>query len=244
MSRFFISPKFIKDNNALIAGEEAHHVLDVMRLKRGDALQFFDGTGKVYYGRIVNAHSKEVRVEIERVREDMVTSNVEVTLVQALPRKNRMECIVEKCTELGVNTIIPIHTHRAVVKLDRKRAASRHERWQRIAQEASKQCGRTRVPQVKGLTSWHDVLSFISEYDLGMLACLSEGTQNLRNVLGLHKEAKRVIMLIGPEGDFTPSEIDQACNAGCIPVSLGENVLKSDTAAISMLAVVNYELNR
>lgn len=249
MSKFFIPPECIKGNLALIVGQEAHHILDVMRLKKQDRITAFDGTGKLYEGKILDTTNKKVKVQIEHVVQDSQKTDLEITLAQGLPKKNKMDYIIEKCTELGIDLIMPTQTTRTVVKLDRVRFASRKLRWQKVAREAAKQCGRTTIPQVQGLSPWPTVLSALSNFDLKLLfslvslVSLGKQRQRLKDVLRAHNKAKRIILLIGPEGDFTPEEVRGALNAGCIAVSLGKNILKSDTAAISALAMVNYELN-
>ena len=248
MSKFFIPPECIKGNLALIVGQEAHHILDVMRLKKQDRITAFDGTGKLYEGKILDTANKKVKVQIEHVVQDSQKTDLEITLAQGLPKKNKMEYIIEKCTELGIDLIMPTQTTRTIVKLDRVRFASRKLRWQKIAREAAKQCGRTTIPQVQGLSPWPTVLSALSDFDLKLLfslvslVSLGKQTQRLKDVLRAYNKAKKIILLIGPEGDFTPEEVRGALNAGCIAVSLGKNILKSDTAAISALAMINYEL--
>ena len=255
MSKFFVPPECIKGNIAIITGDQAHHILDVMRLKKGDRIRAFDGTGKLYEGKILDTWDKKVRLKVESMQETLPVSNLEITLVQALPKKNKMDYIIEKCTELGVDSIIPVQTARTIVKLDREKQTLRKMRWQRIAREAAKQCARTTIPRVANLTSWQNMLSALSGFDLKLTFCLSERTKNIKHVLrGLNKprspaaqgrgKVKRIALFIGPEGDFTPEELRQAEDFGCITVSLGENVLKSDTAAVSALAMVNYELRQ
>jgi len=255
MSRFFVPPECIKGNTALIEGEEAHHILDVMRLKGGDRVQFFDGRGRLYQGKIFATGTRKLKLKIECVYKDLLLSNLEITLIQALPKKNKMDYIVEKSTELGVDIICPVQTARTIVKLDKARQLSRKNRWQRLTREAAKQCGRRRIPQVKDIAPWSEVLFSLNTFDWKLIACLSGKTLNLRDVLRAPLEprrrvslgrgkSRRIAFLIGPEGDFTPDEVRQAEDAGCIAVSLGTNVLKSDTAAIATLAMINYELRQ
>jgi len=242
MSRFYIPPECIKGSSALITGEEAHHILDVMRLKKGDKICAFDGRGELYQGKILDTANKKVKVKIESAAEDLPVSNSQITLVQALPKKNKMDYIIEKCTELGVDTIIPTQTTRTIVKLNRDKQGLRLERWQRIAREAAKQCGRTTIPKVRDLASWTDAISNLGNFDLKLLFCLSENSQRLKDVLRREKKVRKVSLFIGPEGGFTPDEIRQSEQAGWLAVSLGNSVLKSDTAALTALAMVNYEL--
>ena len=152
-----------------------------------------------------------------------------------------------------MTSIIPTQTARTIIKLDRKRVNLRQMRWQRIAREAAKQCARRTLPEIRDLSPWSDVLLSLKGFDLKLIACLNEKTQSIKDVLRawLKKDSltgqaqnkpRRIAVFIGPEGDFTPIELDQAHAAGCIAVSLGRNVLKSDTAAVSALAMITYEL--
>lgn len=256
MSKFFIPPASIQGDIAMIDGKEAHHILNVMRLKAGDRIEAFDGKGTLYQGHILDTVNKKVKLKIEAVCRAPLVSKLKVTLIQALPKKNKMDYIIQKCTELGIDSIIPIQTARTVVKLDKQKQIARRKRWERIAREAAKQCGRTVNPRIKELTSWKGVLSRLDNFDLKLLPCLSENTQKIKDVLrapldpdimsGLTGQAKnkveKIALFIGPEGGFTTEEIRQAEDAGCLAVSLGTNVLKSDTASVCALAMINYEL--
>jgi len=242
MSKFFISPESIQGDLALISGLEAHHILDVMRLKKGDQIEAFDGEGAFYQGRIIDTTNKKVKIKIQAVRKALKTSRLKVTLIQALPKKNKMDYIIEKCTELGIDSIIPLQTTRTIVKLKKERQIMRQRRWERIARAAAKQCGRSVIPQIKRLSSWSAILSALDNFDLKLLPCLSQEAQKIKDVLRIQKRTKSIAIFIGPEGGFTPQELTQAKDAGCLAVSLGANVLKSDTAAVSALAMINYEL--
>ncbi len=245
MSSFFVSPEQIKGNIALIDGDEAHHILDVMRLKAGDRITAFDGSGKRYGGKILEARPKTVKLQIESVQRSSSRLNLQVTLVQALPNAKKMDYIIEKCTELDVHSIIPVEAARTVVKLDKKARLLRQGRWQRIAREAAKQCGRATIPEIKDIIPLREAFSASSDnFSLKLLAYLGENPQSLKDVLRLGNRAEKVIVFVGPEGDFTPEEIRQADSFGCTPISLGANVLKSDTAAISVLAMINYALRQ
>ena len=242
MDRFYISQINIQGNIALLSEKETHHILTVLRLSRGMEIELFDGQGRSYQGKILCTQGKQLKVKISRTNKQQQINKLEITLVQAIPRKNRMDYIVEKCTELGVDLIIPTQTARTIVRLKRDREAKRRMRWQRIAQEASRQSGRDRIPQIEELTSWKYLLSTIKDYDLKLLFCLNGNIQKIKDILHNHNLARKVILFIGPEGDFTPQEVQEACSAGCTAVSLGKGILKTDTAAISALAAINYEL--
>ena len=146
-----------------------------------------------------------------------------------------MDYIIQKTTELGVSRIIPIRTKRTIVKIDPQKAADKHKRWQRIAQEASKQCKRIRFPLIDPVREFKDVLSEISRYDLAIIPNLEKGNKAIANAVNAFK-GKSILFFIGPEGDFTPDEIASAREKGCVGVSLGDLVLKVDTAAIAVTA--------
>lgn len=196
MGKFFIPPESIKNNIALVSGAEARHILNVMRLKKEDEILAFDGTGRVYQGRILDTADKKVCIQIERILKEQQVSNLEITLAQALPKRNKMDYIVEKATELGVDTIIPVVTSRTIVKLDEAGLTSRKMRWERVALAAAKQCGRRTIPQLKTLTPWPELLSCLDDFDLKLLFSLSEKAENLKDVLRLQKKSKKLLCLL------------------------------------------------
>ena len=246
MSRFYVPPQNIGEKYITIDGDEAHHVIDVMRLGDGDTVVVFDGTGDEYAGFItgIDPRAKKVTVEIVRSEKRSYASSVEVTLAQAIPKKDKMDYIAEKATELGAARIIPMVTGRTVVRPDEAGSGKKTARWQKIAVEAAKQCGRTDLNVVDGVTLFKDVAARADEYDLCLFACLSEKVVPLKQALDGFKSG-RIIVFIGPEGDFAPEEISHMANKGnCRFVSLGGRVLKSDTAGLFVLSVLDYEFSR
>ncbi|MBL7158589.1 MAG: 16S rRNA (uracil(1498)-N(3))-methyltransferase [Candidatus Omnitrophica bacterium] len=243
MSRFYVPPENVKNDLIHITGSEAHHIKDVMRLKESDSVVVFDGTGKEYTGFIKETQPKKVIVEIVKTKAPIADKRAEITLAQAIPKKAKMDFIVEKATELGASAIMPILTERTVVRLDSDKSKARCLRWQKVATAAAKQCGRQDIPEVAGLKKFYFALDKVPDYDMGLLACLSEETETIREAISRF-EGGKIILFIGPEGDFTPDEITMAKNAKCRLITLGRLVLKSDTAAISALSVLNHELSR
>jgi len=245
MSRFYVPKEKIDEarNIAVIDGEEAHHVVDVMRLKEPDKVVMFDGTGNEYTGFIksVDKRSKNVTVEIVKAERPAPARVSEVTLVQAIPKKGKMDTIVDKATELGAGKIKPVITARTVVRPDEAGINKKAARWRKIAVVSAKQCGRADVPEVDEPASYGEVLGGIDEYDLVLVACLSGKTVPLKEAVGDFTSG-RVMILVGPEGDFTPEEISLASGSNVKHVSLGWRVLKSDTAGLFMLSVLGYEL--
>jgi len=235
-----VPPESVSNGKIIIRGDELHHAKDVMRLAAGDAIVVFDGTGKEYQGVIERVNKEQMTVTIEKTLERR-TGGCSLILVQALPKSDKMDLIVEKATELGVERIIPTVTERTIVRSDTKRESLKLERWRKIALVAAKQCGRSTIPEVLGITGFEDSLKKIKDQEVTIIPCLYEDSKGLREVLN-GRRAKSAAVFIGPEGDFTKKEVDEARAIGATPVSLGREVLRSETAAISVLSIMNYEL--
>ena len=244
MSRFYIPPEAVKGNEILITGVEAHHILDVMRLKKNDKVVTFDGTGREYTGFVKDVKRKSLTVEIIETRDGVSgKGGIKITLIQAITKKEKMDYIVEKATELGAHSIMPVVADRTIPEWDEVKKKKQAERWQAIAKEASKQCGRSDVPVIGAIKSFNEAAAGIIGFDLALIAALSDDFIGLKEALSGFKGGKAVIA-IGPEGDFTSEEIACAKKAGFKPVSLGSRVLKSDTAGLAVLAIMDYELTK
>jgi len=243
MSRFFAPRENIKGDTIYIDGQEARHIINVMRLAINDKVVVFDGTGKEYVGFIKEMKPRALSVGIVETRIPKAEQLPSITLAQSLPKKDKMDYIVEKSTELGVTSILPVISERTVTRLDEAKSDERLKRWQRIAKEASKQCGRQDIPEIKPIKKYYNAVDNIDKYDLTLMACLSEETTSIKQAIRDFNTGK-IIIFIGPEGDFTPDEIRMAKdNSSCKFISLGRRVLKSDTAGLYLLSILNYELS-
>jgi len=242
VSRFLVPKEAVKGNKILVEGKEAHHILDVMRLKESDKVVTFDGTGKEYAGFIKEIRRKSVLIEIIETRTPSSKEGSKITLIQAIPKKERMDYIVEKATELGVSSIIPILTERTVPEWDDKKKRVNVERWSALAKEASKQCGRYDLPAIDRVKTFAEGITDSDHYDLALMAALSDDAVPLKEALRGFTGGE-IAVAIGPEGDFTPDEIARAKEADFKLVSLGPRVLKSDTAGLAALAMLNYEFS-
>ena len=242
MSRFFAPKENVKGDSIYIDGQEARHILNVMRLKENDKVIVFDGTGKEYTGFVKTVHPKSLVVEVVSTKTPKIEELPEITLAQSMPKKEKMEHIVEKATELGVRNIVPIISERTIVKVEKEKAINKVARWKKIAQESAKQCGRTDVPEIKDIQKFYNIIDSVNNFDLAIVACLSEDNTSLKEAISDFRTGK-IIVFIGPEGDFTPDEIEMAKNTNCKFVSLGKRVLKSDTAGLFLLSVLNYEFS-
>ncbi|MFH0772587.1 MAG: 16S rRNA (uracil(1498)-N(3))-methyltransferase [Candidatus Omnitrophota bacterium] len=238
MSRFYVPPELVSKDRISLRGREAHHAKDVMRLKAKDEIVVFDGTGKEYEGIIDEIGRDEIVIKIKVIIEKK-TGNFRLALAQAIPKLNKMDLIVEKATELGIERLIPIITERTIAQTEVSRALLKSERWKKLSVVAAKQCGRTSLPAINDIMKFKDSLSIVKDYELAVIACLHKEAKRLREALE-NKVVKSAIVFIGPEGDFTEDEILMARSSGVVPVLLGEEILRSDTAAVSLLAVLNY----
>lgn len=244
MSRFYAPKENVRGNLIFIDGQEAKHIINVMRLGLNDSVIVFDGTGNEYAGFIKEIRTKSVTVEIVGTRKPKDESLPYVTLVQAIPKKDKMDYIIEKATELGITEIIPIISERTIVDVDEDKAKSRVNRWRTISKEASKQCGRKDVPIMGDIISFDEAVKAINVYDLSLFCCLDDKSMSLKKAIREVKSGK-ILVFIGPEGDFSPREIDMArSNANCFIISLGNRVLKSDTAGLYVLSCLNYEFSK
>ncbi len=242
MSRFYAAPECVREDRIYVTGEEVRHIVRVMRLGPGDDVVCFDGTGREYHGTIESASPQEVRVKIRQTRIVSGQEQAEVTLAQAVPRKEKMEYVVQKATELGVNVIIPLRTSRTVVEIPEKRKAGKLQRWRKIALEAAKQCGRTVLPVIEEPVGFGDLLDRTKDYDLALIGSFSPEAVTVREAAG-EKKINRALLLVGPEGGFSPEEEKAAGVAGCIPVALSRWVLRADTAAVAALAILREQLD-
>jgi 16S rRNA (uracil1498-N3)-methyltransferase len=219
-----------------LTGAEAHHCTHVLRLRTGDTLQVFDGTGNSVDCRIA-ATKKDVVPLTSLHRSSTPPLRCRLTLAQAVPKKN-MDLIVQKATELGVAKIVPLITERTVVQVTE--ASRKLERWREIALESCKQCGNNWLPEISAPQTLPVFLPTSGEFDLKLVAALQQDARSLKSILTA--KATSALILIGPEGDFTPSEYELARAAGCLPLSLGSLVLRADTAALYTLSILHHEL--
>ncbi|GAB6100248.1 16S rRNA (uracil(1498)-N(3))-methyltransferase [Halanaerocella petrolearia] len=242
MNHFFVTPDDIRGDQVLITGSDVGHITRSLRLRAGDEITVADGQGDKYLVELVHSSDEVVEGQIKEELAQLVESEVEITLVHGLPkRKKKMDLIVEKCTELGVDRIIPALTKRTVVKLTDKKAKKRQDRWQKVALAAAKQSRRAKIPTVEEVIDSSDVSSLLADYDLALIPWEDEDTRGIKEMLQEEKP-KRVIIFVGPEGGFSSEEVSKVKEAGMKPVSLGPRILRSETAGITAVALAQYEI--
>ena len=234
LNRIFCEGPLSSGGEVSLPDAGAYHVARVLRLRAGAPLAVFDGTGGEYQAEIVRVEGDAVSVRLAQHIPGTAESPLRVTLVQGVSRSERMDWTLQKATELGVNAIAPVLCARSVVRLDEKQAAKKQGHWHGIVVGACEQCGRTRVPSVATPVSLKHYLTSVKKEGLRLV--LSPSAPG--SLAGLASLPNKVELLIGPEGGLDDDELTAACNAGFMPVRLGPRVLRTETAAVVALSVL------
>jgi len=241
MRYFFIKQSDLAGSKAIVKGSDAHHIKNVLRLKPGDKIGLFDGTGLNYETRIVNILPKSVEVSVIRSFPSATESSVDITVAQALLKDRKMDLLVRQLTELGIARWIPFIAKRSVPRPDEKRLITRIERWKKIAKEAAKQCKRCRPPKIDATVSFEEVLNLGKDSDLKIVFWEEESKPvdkelSVSNV----KPAEKIFILLGPEGGFTLKEVESAKARGFITAALGPRILRAETATVAACTLLQY----
>jgi 16S rRNA (uracil1498-N3)-methyltransferase len=246
MHRFYIAPDEWHPDALALTGREAHHARDVLRLNRGARLVVFNGRGREITAEISDTTSSSV--QLRKLHETQTPPlRCRITLGQAIPKGKNMDLIVQKAVEIGASEIAPIISDRTVVRLSDDDAAQKQAKWQTIAIEAAKQCGQNWLPYIRKPQAVAQFFAARAAFDLQLIGSLQPDAQHLKKILADYERDHRtrpisVLMLVGPEGDFTPAELNLARANGCHPITLGPIILRVETAAIYCLSVLSYEL--
>jgi len=239
MPRFLIEPDQIKGGRVTLKADAFRHATRVLRLTVGDRIIVFHDSGE-YEAIIDHVDARSLSARVLAERPPLPAPPVALTLVQSVIKADGMDWIVEKCSELGAEALIPVISRRSVVNLDGTRAANRRERWGRIAATAAQQCGRHQPMAILPVVSLEEAISEIGA-DLLLVPHEAELECSIARVLRKHGEVSSVAVAIGPEGGFAPEEIDLLKSAGGVLVSLGPRTLRSETAAIAAATIVLYQ---
>jgi 16S rRNA (uracil1498-N3)-methyltransferase len=250
MPVFFIQSTQIKDQTIQITGELAHHLRNVLRIRTGETLDVVDENRRRYHITLSDRTPHQLLGHIQAIEEPRDVPLLEITLAQALLKSPKMDWVVQKATELGAGAILPIVTERTVRRPRKEREPHQQERWQTIAKEAAQQCGRADIPEVmvsvsldelceKPLDAIHKLVLWEQEQDMTLKSVLAD----LKERVGFQTPPyESGAILAGPEGGFSPLEIDKIQKAGWIPVTMGRRILRSETASLAALAILQYEL--
>ena len=240
MPRFFLPQVNIHDGRGVVHGQELTHLMKVLRLRAGDFVTVFDNTGWEHEAIIETLTSERGELKIvdshPSDREPSIASNLAVGLTKG----EKLDWVIEKATELGVTTIIPFSSNYTVPKLDRDRIHKRAERWRKIAVSAAKQCGRSRIPEVRSLCSFENFAHESWPETLKLIFWENETQQSVHELFQKCHEAKSVLLAIGPEGGFSKREVELANAQGFQSVHMGRRILRAETAALAALTLVQF----
>lgn len=246
MHRFYIAPEEWNPDALVLHGTEAHHARDVVRSRPGGRVVVFNGRGHEITAEIAKVTRDEV--QLRKVHEARTLPlPCRIMLAQAIPKGKNMDLIVQKAVEIGAAEITPLISQRTIIHLDPASADEKQSKWNQVAIEAAKQSGQNWLPKVQVPRKLNDFFGNTPLQHLRLIGSLQSDAVHLKKVLAEyehehHSRPASVLMCIGPEGDFTPAELNLARSHGCRPITLGPVILRVETAAIYSLSVLSYEL--
>jgi 16S rRNA (uracil1498-N3)-methyltransferase len=241
MKRIFCPDECITKAHVRITDPaEIHYLRDVLRLKTGVLLTVCTPSGREFISEIEAFLPDHVLLRIKKINTPEHHENMHLTIACAIPKNVKMDDIIDKLTQLGVNRIIALVTERVIVRLNDHKKGLRLNRWRAIAKNACQQSQRSSIPDITAITTLSELLTTAADYDLKLIPTLEGERKKITQAFTDFKNPRRILILIGPEGDFTQNEVDQAKEAGCIPVSLGQRVLRVDTAAIAIAGFIRF----
>lgn len=239
MRRFFIPPEQVAQGEVLLGREDAHHLRSVLRLGAGDTVVVFDGTGAEYKARVISTDQGRVSLELSERRMDVGESPLAIALAQGYLKDKKMDELVRRLTELGVQHYIPFMARRSVPNPDEARSRARTVRWRKISQEAAKQCRRSRAMEIATPLTLKEMLDFSQDYDLRLIFWEGDDGHAL-NLPPMLPRPQKVFILIGPEGGFEVEEVRVAREHGFAAVHMGPRILRAETATVAACALVQY----
>ncbi len=244
MHRFYVENCNNLQQNIIISGQDVNHIRNVLRLKCGEHILVSDGNGKDYQCLITDIQSDMVEARIEDISKNCAELSVDIVLFQGMPKQDKMEFIIQKAVELGVKEIVPVMTKRSVVKLDDKKAEKKLERYNAIAKSAAEQSGRGIIPEVKEFMSFREAINYAEKLQMNIIPYEeAEGIKYSRKVIKDIKGHKSLGIFIGPEGGFALDEVDMATGIGAKCITLGNRILRTETAGLAVLSIIMFELD-
>ena len=246
MYHFFVAPEQIGEKEIWIEGSDVNHIRNVLRMTPGEKITVSSGAdGKEYFCEIRRLLEDQVVAEILEQKEASSELPSKLALFQGLPKSDKMELIIQKAVELGAYEVVPMATHRAVVKLDQKKEESKRKRWNAIAESAAKQSKRTVIPEVTKVFSFREAVTYAVEtYDVCLIPYeCAEGMEQTRAILAKVQPRTSAAILIGPEGGFEEAEIAYAQEKGVRPITLGHRILRTETAGLAVLSALMLQLD-
>lgn len=244
MYRFYISEEQIAEKEITITGSDVNHIRNVLRMEAGDWIVACNGQGTDYVSRIFSMDREKVVLRVEKIQETGTELPAKITLFQGVPKKDKMELIIQKAVELGVCEIVPVFTKRCVVRpADEKKTEKRLERWQAIAEAAAKQCDRGMIPTVHAPISLNGAFDMAKSLEYNMIPYeLQNGICQSREIVACACRQPSVGIFIGPEGGFEAEEVEKAVANGIKPITLGKRILRTETAGMALLAIMMFQM--
>lgn len=249
MSKFFVRDEQIKNDIIKMQGQDVNHIKNVLRKKVGDEIIICNSDRETtYLCDITKIEKESIECKIVRGLEDF-KSNIKVTIMQGLPKKDKMDLVIQKSVELGCYDIQPVDMERCIVKYDDKDKKKKIERWQKISEVAAKQCDRNFIPKVNNIMKLKNICNLLSEYDIVILAYEKEEKTKLKEALKTIKEKYgeneiKIAVIIGPEGGISLKEVEMIKeNDNVVTVTLGKRILRTETVALNILSIIMYELD-
>jgi len=246
MHRFYLPPNQTQGSTLALSGSEGHHAIHVLRLRENERVVVLDGAGHEFSCQVQQIARDTVTLQVVQKLE-VAPLGYHVTLAQAVTKAKTMDLIVQKATELGVHRIVPILSERSVPQIEEANVEAKLEKWRATSIEAVKQCGSPWLPQLDAPRSPQKFLASGERFELSLIASLQNDAKHPREhfksyLAERQRLPKTVCVWVGPEGDFTPAEMNAIRQSGALPITLGHLVLRSETAAIYCLSILNYEL--
>ncbi len=243
MQRFFVPVSQIREKEAVILGDDVNHIKNVLRLRTESEIILSDGKGQEYHCIIKEFGPDRVLLAVKESKPVVSELPVKLTLIQALPKSDKMEMIIQKGVELGMYELIPVRTSRCVVRLEDKKARQKQARWQAIAESAAKQSGRGIIPRIHPVMSMEEAIQMTNQYDTVLIPYeLSENISETAEIIKNSLLGESIAVLIGPEGGFERGEVEKATKAGARQISLGKRILRTETAGMMMLSVLMFQI--
>ena len=244
MYRFFVEPAQIEDKRIVITGRDVNHIKNVLRMKIGEEIAVSNGIDSREYRCGIEEYTEdEVICTLRFIKEDGVELPSKIYLFQGLPKADKMELVIQKAVELGVYEVIPVAAKRCVVKLDDKKAAAKINRWQGIAEAAAKQSKRSVIPTVHDVMSMGEAIAYAKDMDVRLIPYeLAEDMAHTKSLIDAVSAGSSIAVFIGPEGGFEESEVQAAVTAGIEPITLGRRILRTETAGMTVLSWLMYQL--
>ena len=246
MYHFYTERSNITEKTITILGDDVNHIKNVLRMKPGDEIIICDSRGTDHHSKILSLDNTKIEAEILSSGISEAEMDFRVHLFQGLPKKDKMEMIIQKSVELGVYEIVPVFTKRVIVKLDdKKKEETKLKRWQAISESAAKQSGRGMIPRIEACMSFKEALSYASKMNLVLIPyenapnTREDMKEYLKRIISIEPDTD-VAVFIGPEGGFEPGEVEEAVSKGAVPISLGKRILRTETAGIMLLSVLGF----